>query len=76
MTTNQKAENQNGCKEQTRNVDEGIGSILENLEAYICDKLREFEKDKGLPHMTIQKQQLIVAGLRLIKKLVEEGSNK
>lgn len=39
MTTNQKAGNQSGCKEQTRNVDEGIGSILEELEAYICDKL-------------------------------------
>ena len=44
------------------------------ITGYLYDeerKLREFEKDKGLPHMTIQKQQLIVAGLRLIKKIVE-----
>ena len=39
MTTNQKAGNQSGCKEQTRNVDEGIGNILEDFEGYICDKL-------------------------------------
>ena len=39
MTTNQKAGKQSGCKGRTRNVDEGIGSILEDLEAYICDKL-------------------------------------
>ena len=44
------------------------------ITGYLYDeerKLREFEKDKGLPHMTIQKQQLIVAGLRLLKKIVE-----
>ena len=39
-------------------------------------KLKEFleadKEDSGLPYMTIQKQQLIVAGLRLIKKLVED----
>lgn len=31
--------NQSGCRKQTRNVDEGIGGILEDLEGYICDKL-------------------------------------
>lgn len=37
--TNQKAENQNGCSEQTENEGEGISSILEELGAYICDKV-------------------------------------
>lgn len=34
---NQSKENQSGCCEQKKNVDEGIGNILESLEAYICD---------------------------------------
>ena len=44
------------------------------ITGYLYDeerKLRKFEKDKGLPYMTIQKQQLIVAGLRLLKNIVE-----
>lgn len=43
-------------------------------------KLKEFleadKEDSGLPYMTIQKQQLIVAGLRLIKKLVDKGDEQ
>lgn len=43
-------------------------------------KLKEFleadKEDSGLPYITIQKQQLIVAGLRLIKKLVEDGNEQ
>lgn len=35
----QSKENQSGCSKPKRNVDEGIGSILEDLEAYICDKI-------------------------------------
>lgn len=43
---NQSEENQNGCREQIRNEDEGIegilealGGILEALGAYVCDEL-------------------------------------
>lgn len=39
MTMNQKKENQNGCREQIRNEDEGIDGILEELMAYVCDEL-------------------------------------
>ena len=35
-------------------------------------KLKEVKKDPELPHMAIYKQQLIVAGLQLIKNLVED----
>lgn len=34
---NQSKENQSGCSKPRKNVDEGIGNILESLEAYICD---------------------------------------
>ncbi len=33
----QSKESQSGCSKPRRNVDEGIGNILESLEAYICD---------------------------------------
>ena len=36
---NRSEENQNGCREQTRNEDEGIDGILEALGAYVCDEL-------------------------------------
>lgn len=36
---NPKEENQNGCREQTRNEEEGIDGILEAFEAYVCDEL-------------------------------------
>lgn len=36
---NRSEENQNGCREQTRNEDEGIDGILEELMAYVCDEL-------------------------------------
>lgn len=36
---NQKQENQNGCREQIRNEDEGIDGILEAFETYVCDEL-------------------------------------
>lgn len=36
---NQLQENQNGCSKQTENEDEGISSILEEFETYICDKI-------------------------------------
>lgn len=36
---NPKEENQSGCEEQTRNEDEGIDSILEAFETYVCDEL-------------------------------------
>ncbi len=39
MKMSRKMGNQSGCRKQTRNVDEGIGGILEDLEGYICDKL-------------------------------------
>lgn len=42
---------------------------------YLYDEereLREVKKDPELPHMAIYKQQLIVAGLQLIKNLVED----
>lgn len=37
MKMNQLKENQSGCSKPRRNVDEGIGNILESLKAYICD---------------------------------------
>lgn len=36
---NRSEENQNGCREQIRNEDEGIDGILEALGAYVCDEL-------------------------------------
>lgn len=39
MTMSPNKENLNGCKEQTRNEDEGIDSILEAFETYVCDEL-------------------------------------
>ena len=43
-------------------------------------KLKEFleadKEDSGLPYMTIQKQRLIAGGLRLIKRLVEDGNEQ
>ena len=48
---NRSEENQNGCREQTRNEDEGIDGILEELMAYVCDELcwfREEMKRDGL----------------------------
>lgn len=43
-------------------------------------KLKEFleadKEDSGLLYMTIQKQQLIAGGLRLIKRLVEDGNEQ
>lgn len=39
LMMNRSEENQNGCREQTRNEDEGIDGILEALGAYVCDEL-------------------------------------
>jgi hypothetical protein len=39
LTMSPNKENLNGCKEQTRNEDEGIDSILEAFETYVCDEL-------------------------------------
>lgn len=36
---NQSKENQSGCSRPRKNVDEGIGNILEDLETYICDEI-------------------------------------
>ena len=36
---NQSKENQSGCSKPRKKVDEGIGNILEDLEAYICDEI-------------------------------------
>lgn len=43
--TNQKKENQNGCKKQIRNEDEGIDNVLESLQAYVCDELCWFREE-------------------------------
>lgn len=42
---NRSEENQNGCREQTRNEDEGIDGILEKLMAYVCDELCWFREE-------------------------------
>ena len=42
---NRSEENQNGCREQTRNEDEGIDGILEELMAYVCDELCWFREE-------------------------------
>jgi hypothetical protein len=42
---NRSEENQNGCREQTRNEDEGIDCILEELMAYVCDELCWFREE-------------------------------
>lgn len=42
---NRSEENQNGCREQTRNEDEGIDGILEELMAYVCDELCRFREE-------------------------------
>lgn len=42
---NRSEENQNGCREQTRNEDEGIDCILEELMAYVCDELCRFREE-------------------------------
>jgi hypothetical protein len=39
LMMNRSEENQNGCREQIRNEDEGIDGILEALGAYVCDEL-------------------------------------
>lgn len=39
LMMNRSKENQNGCREQIRNEDEGIDGILEALGAYVCDEL-------------------------------------
>lgn len=59
MTMNQLQENQNGCLEQ-KNEDEGISSILEELETYICDKicLRDTK-------LTQEEQEQYCAGCKL-----------
>lgn len=36
---NPSKENLNGCSEQKKNEEEGISSILEEFETYICDKI-------------------------------------
>ena len=36
---NQREEDRNGCREQTKNEDEGIEDILEAFETYVCDEL-------------------------------------
>lgn len=42
---NRSEENQNGCREQTRNEDEGIDGILEELMAHVCDELCRFREE-------------------------------
>lgn len=34
-------------------------------------KMVEIEKEEGLPHMMIMRQRMVVAGLRLLKKMIE-----
>lgn len=60
MTMNQLQENKNGCLEQKENEDEGISSILEELETYICDEicLRDTK-------LTQEKQEQYCAGCKL-----------
>ena len=41
-----------------------------------CRILEADKEDSGLPYMTIQKQRLIAGGLRLIKRLVEDGNEQ
>lgn len=60
MTMNQLQENQSGYLEQKENEDEGISSILEELETYICDKicLRDTK-------MTQEEQEQYCAGCKM-----------
>lgn len=61
---NQSKGNQSGCLKPRRNVDEGIGSVLERLEAYICDvvcfcnnqQLTQEERDRYCDHCRIGKK--------------------
>lgn len=57
-------------------TDVEIIGYLYDEERKLKDFLEADKEDSGLPYMTIQKQQLIVAGLRLIKKLVEDGDEQ
>ena len=36
----------------------------------------EIEKEEGLPHMMIMRQRMVVAGLRLLKKMIENMENE
>lgn len=45
LMMNRSEENQNGCREQTRNEDEGIDGILEELMAHVCDELCRFREE-------------------------------
>ena len=64
MTMSQLKENQNGCCKPRRNVDEGIGNILESLEAYICDEicfcnnlqLTQEERDQYCSHCQMERK--------------------
>lgn len=42
---NRSEENLNGYREQTRNEDEGIDGIIEELMAYVCDELCWFREE-------------------------------
>lgn len=60
----QSKESQSGCSKPRKNVDEGIGNILESLEAYICDvvcfcnnlQLTQEERDQYCDHCRISKK--------------------
>lgn len=39
-------------------------------------KMVEIEKEEGLPHMMIMRQRMVVAGLRLLKKMIENMENE
>lgn len=54
------------------------------LTCYLYDQekdlkeMLEIEKEEGMPHMVIMRQQMVVAGLRLLRKLIKnmEGRNE
>lgn len=54
------------------------------LTCYLYDQekdlkeILEIEKEEGMPHMVIMRQQMVVAGLRLLRKLIKnmEGRNE
>ena len=54
------------------------------LTCYLYDQekdlkeMLEIEKEEGMPHMVIMRQQMVVAGLRLLGKLIKnmEGRNE
>ena len=52
------------------------------LTCYLYDQekdlkeMLEIEKEEGMPHMVIMRQQMVVAGLRLLRKLIENMEDR